>query len=137
MLSTLFLSSCCKSSRLPDEDADQDEEPPVIYWDEDRPPVRRAKETTEPNRRHFSKMFREQLKHRRMQEVEMNLVVKELVLYSIYLVIISLISYGTRDPNAFLQKEALEVTETALRWIHLILKTVLLDYCGHSHYRKR
>ena len=66
-----------------------------------------------------------------MQEVEMNLVVKELVLYSIYLVIISLISYGTRDPNAFLQKEALEVTETALR---LCISSSLRHY---SHYRKR
>ena len=109
MLATLFLSSCCKSSRLPDEDADQDEEPPVIYWDEDHPPARREKATTEPNRRHFTKEFREQLKRRRTQEAEMNLVVKELALYSIYLVIITCISYGTRDPNAYLQKEALEV----------------------------
>ena len=109
LLATLFLSSCCKSSRLPEEDADQDEEPPVIYWDGDRPPARREKAKAEPDRRHFSKAFREQLRQRRTQEVEMNLVLKELALYSVYLVIIFLISYGTRDPNAYLQKEALEV----------------------------
>ena len=48
------------------------------------------------------------LSKRKMEEMEMKTVIKELSIYFIYVVIIFIISYGNRDPDAFRQKEAVE-----------------------------
>lgn len=42
------------------------------------------------------------------QELEMRVVVKDIIVYLIYVSIIMIISYGNRDSNAFLAKEAME-----------------------------
>ena len=47
------------------------------------------------------------LKHRKMQEMEMKEVISDLVVYWCYVIIIFLISYGNRDPNAFHERAAI------------------------------
>ena len=37
----------------------------------------------------------------------MNTVVRDLIIYFFYVAIVFIISYGNRDPNAFLEKDAL------------------------------
>lgn len=40
--------------------------------------------------------------------MEMKNVIRDLVIYFIYVAIVYIISYGNRDPNAFLSKQAVE-----------------------------
>ena len=52
--------------------------------------------------------FYARLKERKCQEMEMKTVIRDLVVYLVYIIIIFIISYGNRDPNAFLEKDALQ-----------------------------
>ncbi len=38
----------------------------------------------------------------------MRVVIKDIVVYFVYVIIIFIISYGNRDPNAYMAKEAME-----------------------------
>jgi hypothetical protein len=52
--------------------------------------------------------FYEELVKMKNQEYEMNTVIRDIAIYLIYISIIFIISYGNRDPNAYLEKSALE-----------------------------
>ena len=52
--------------------------------------------------------FYDQLKTRKLMEQEMKELLRNLVVYFIYVGIIFIISYGNRDPNAYREKLALE-----------------------------
>ena len=51
--------------------------------------------------------FRKLLQDRRRKELEMREIITDLTIYFIYVMLIFIISYGNRDPNAYLEKEAL------------------------------
>ena len=44
----------------------------------------------------------------KLQEMEMRTVIRDITIYFVYITIIFIISYGNRDPNAYLQKYAME-----------------------------
>ncbi len=46
--------------------------------------------------------FREQLSQMKLQEMEMRSVMKNLIIYFFYVAIIFIVSYGNRDPSAFM-----------------------------------
>jgi len=51
--------------------------------------------------------FRAKMMKTKIDEVEMNQTVKDIVIYFFYIAVVFLISYGNRDPNAYLMKDAL------------------------------
>lgn len=52
--------------------------------------------------------FYENLVKVKNQENEMRNVIRDIVIYFVYIIIIIIISYGNRDPNAYLAKSAIE-----------------------------
>ncbi len=70
--------------------------------------VPRPKSSKPPKRPIMEPEFREELQQTRIQEYQMRTVMKDLTIYFIYVALIVIISYGNRDPNAYLEKEALQ-----------------------------
>lgn len=104
---TCMISMCYRDASMNDNHTDADEQEPTVYWDPDNPPEPRAKVGKKPRRRKMCPEFREYLVHRRQQEAEMKKVIKELSTYFFYVLLVYIISYGNRDPNAFLEKDAM------------------------------
>ena len=107
----VFIISCCislwfRKANMEDDHADMDEEDPTIYWDPNNPPIRRPRKKIK--RIPMKPDFKEQLQQTRIRELEMRTLVKELILYLFFCIVIFIVSYGNRDPNAFLEKEALQ-----------------------------
>ena len=68
----------------------------------------KSPERPKPERKRFQKQFYEELRVRKIQEMEMKTVLRDLVIYFFYVAIIFIISYGNRDPDAYLSKSAIE-----------------------------
>lgn len=52
--------------------------------------------------------FRAELKKRRIQEMEMKTVLRDLTIYLSYVTLVFIISYNNRDANAYREKDALQ-----------------------------
>ena len=71
-------------------------------------PPEPGEKRVKPRKRRMEPVFYEALCKRKNQEREMKTVIRDLVIYFIYMSIVYIISYGNRDPNAFLSKQAIE-----------------------------
>ncbi|KAK3877407.1 hypothetical protein Pcinc_017874, partial [Petrolisthes cinctipes] len=98
-LTTMVLSAICKKGDLDEDDADEDEEDPVLEQDERwlhpggrKPTVHRQKLDDETLAR---------MREQRRKEMEMWSILKEIFTYCIFLWIFLTLSYGNRDPNAY------------------------------------
>ena len=107
MVATCILSACNRSASLNDDHSNSDENTPTVFWDSEKKSEKRAKQGKKPRKRKMAKTFREWLVHRRMQEVEMKEVIKDLSTYFFYVALVYIISYGNRDPNAYLEKDGM------------------------------
>ncbi|CAG0896667.1 unnamed protein product [Darwinula stevensoni] len=104
-LMALFLAAVCKVK--PDEDdADEDEEDPRLRYDEqwiqhdDREQEAGIKRIYQP----LSKAALEAAREKRLKEIKMWELVKEIGFYVFYLWVLLVLSYGNRDPNAYYLK---------------------------------
>ena len=52
--------------------------------------------------------YYEELKQMKIQEMEMRIVIRDIIIYFVYIIIIFIISYGNRNPDSYLAKEAME-----------------------------
>ena len=68
----------------------------------------RPKDNTPKEKKPMETDFYERLVHRKKQEREMKDLLRDIAIYLCYVIIIFIISYGNRDPNAFLQRQALK-----------------------------
>ena len=67
----------------------------------DRPKVKAAKRMLEPE-------FYDNLKTRKLMEQEMKELLRNMVVYFVYVSIVFVICYGNSDPNAYREKLALQ-----------------------------
>lgn len=105
-----IIACCCKLNPFDDDHVDVDEDEPTLYYDPadpdiaTKPPIEKKSE----DKSVMNNDFFEKLKHRKNQEQEMKQVLRDIMVYAIYVTIIFIICYGNRDFNAFLQKEVLQ-----------------------------
>jgi hypothetical protein len=113
-ITAMILSTLFKSPDTDVDDSEEDEEEldidllPDEEWLHSLTPVRKKDR---------SRMYRppnmtslEKAKLQRMKELKMSAVLKDIFSYLFFLWILTVISYGNRDPNAYLMKETLVKT---------------------------
>eukprot|EP00095_Tigriopus_kingsejongensis_P009158 maker-scaffold798_size95657-snap-gene-0.28 protein:Tk09158 transcript:maker-scaffold798_size95657-snap-gene-0.28-mRNA-1 annotation:"polycystic kidney disease protein 1-like 2-like" len=105
---TLIISFAYKRSLFSDDHAEGDEEPPTIYFDAKNVPNSQRRDRPKGQKLKMEANFYEKLRHMKLQEMEMKLVIRDLIIYFFYVAIIFIISYGNRDPSAYLSKQSLE-----------------------------
>ena len=103
---TMLISVCTRKPTFNDDHCEADEVAPTIYFDPEE--AVKSPERPKPERKRFQKQFYEDLRVRKIQEMEMKTVIRDLVIYFFYVAIIFIISYGNRDPAAYLSKSAIE-----------------------------
>jgi polycystin 1L2 len=113
-ITAMILSTLFKSPDTDVDDSEEDEEEldidllPDEEWLHSLTPVRKKDR---------SRMYRppnmtslEKAKLQRMKELKMSAILKDIFSYLFFLWILTVISYGNRDPNAYLMKETLVKT---------------------------
>ncbi|XP_054719265.1 polycystic kidney disease 2-like 2 protein [Uloborus diversus] len=110
-LVAMFFSAIFKSVDTEDEDED-DEEPPELAPDEEW--LHRESETKEDKRKllykpaDMAKMERAKLE--RIKELQMTAILKEIISYAFFIWILTILSYGNRDPSAYYLRQNLKDT---------------------------
>ncbi|XP_059084074.1 uncharacterized protein LOC131881274 [Tigriopus californicus] len=110
ILITLIVSFLYKRSLFNDDHAECDEEPPTIYFDSENIPETQRRGKPKGQKLRMESNFYEKLKEMKLQEMEMKIVIRDLIIYFFYVAIIFIISYGNRDPSAYLSKQSLEAS---------------------------
>lgn len=110
ILITLIVSFLYKRSLFHDDHAECDEEPPTIYFDPENIPDSQRRGKPKGQKLRMESKFYEKLKEMKLQEMEMKIVIRDLIIYFFYVAIIFIISYGNRDPSAYLSKQSLEAS---------------------------
>ncbi|XP_064105654.1 uncharacterized protein LOC135215142 [Macrobrachium nipponense] len=106
-LTSLLVSAIFKSVDLDEDDADEDEEEPNLEQDEMwLHPGERMEKTFKAKK--VDEETLQKLRATRKKEVEMWSIIKEIVVYAAFIWLLLILSYGNRDPNAFLLKKALK-----------------------------
>ncbi|CAL4065753.1 unnamed protein product, partial [Meganyctiphanes norvegica] len=109
---SILMSAICKSSSVGEDDADEDEEDPHLDYDEEfipteKVPLVRKKMLT------CKKIDNEMLKKMRdtrKKEKEMNKLLLDIFAYGMFIWIVMVLSYNTRDYNSFLLGKSLRNT---------------------------
>ncbi|CAG0890374.1 unnamed protein product [Darwinula stevensoni] len=100
-----LLFSCIFKVEPSDDDADEDEEDPRLRYDQEWIPERRNEGV---GYRPMNQTALQAIREKRLQEVRMWEIIKEIALYIFYLWVILILSYGNRNPNAFYLKDAFD-----------------------------
>ena len=102
------MSYCLKKQTFEDDHVFQDEELPKVYYSENDPTIANRPKVRKPDKRILDPEFFQNLSKRKNQEQEMKAVLREMVTYFTYVMIVCIIAYGNRDANTYLQKKAVE-----------------------------
>ena len=102
------MSYCLKKQTFEDDHVFQDEELPKVYYSENDPTIANRPKIRKPDKRILDPEFFQNLSKRKNQEQEMKAVLREMVTYFTYVMIVCIIAYGNRDANTYLQKKAVE-----------------------------
>ncbi|XP_068233382.1 polycystin-1-like [Palaemon carinicauda] len=106
-LTSMLVSAIFKSVDLDEDDADEDEEEPNLEQDEMWLHQGGNREKTFKAKRVDNETL-QKLRSARKKEVEMWSIIKEIAVYSIFIYVLLILSYGNRDPNAFFLKKTLQ-----------------------------
>jgi hypothetical protein len=103
-LAALF-SIVCKDADNESDDADEDEEDPQLEWDDrfldyDEEGKKKASISGSHKGPRIDRALIEEARRKRTLEIRVWSVIKELLFYSFYLIIIVVLSYGDQDPNS-------------------------------------
>ncbi|CAG0880751.1 unnamed protein product [Darwinula stevensoni] len=101
LLALLF--SCIFKMEPSDDDADEDEEDPRLRYDQEWIPEIRNEGV---GYRPMNQAALQAIREKRLKEVRMWEIIKEIALYIFYLWVILVLSYGNRSPNAFYLQDA-------------------------------
>lgn len=110
-VTALILSTLFKSPDTDVDDGDEDEEEldidllPDEEWMHNLTPVRRNKNRSRFYKPNLKSM--ERLKLLRLKEIKMTIILKDIFSYLFFLWVLTILSYGNRDPNAYLMKDSL------------------------------
>ena len=105
---SMMLSCCCRNLDLDDDDVEEDEEKAELaeeaLWN------RRSRRQDNSEFYPIDEMFLVLLRRERIKEVEMQSVVKEIIAYAFFIMIVYFISYGNRDTMSY--KLQAQMTQT-------------------------
>ncbi|CAG0904504.1 unnamed protein product [Cyprideis torosa] len=108
LLFSLFLTCICKQEPDDEDDSDQDEREPHLQYNE----TWLENDTTESREpKVYRPMTREglyDLREKRKNEIQMWTIIKEIIIYTIYLIILIIIARGLRDPSAYYMRESMQ-----------------------------
>lgn len=112
-LTAIILSTILKSPDVDIDDSEEDEDDidlTVLEENEEwlhmySPTATRARNYQSPNMALLDK-----IKLQRLKEMKMTIILKDIFSYLCFLWILTVISYGNRDPSAYLMKETIEKT---------------------------
>ncbi|XP_071043251.1 location of vulva defective 1-like [Parasteatoda tepidariorum] len=105
ILMTIVMSCICRSANYEDDDADDDEEDPYLKSDEEylHEGQKKKRLTYQP----MDTTALEEARKEREKEVKMHSMIREILTYFFFLWVITILSYGNRDPSNFYLREAL------------------------------
>uniref|UniRef100_A0A2L2YFJ8 Polycystic kidney disease protein 1-like 2 n=1 Tax=Parasteatoda tepidariorum TaxID=114398 RepID=A0A2L2YFJ8_PARTP len=110
-LVAMFFSAIFKKVDTEDEE-DEDEEPPELASDEEwlhkDPDTKSEKAKLLYKPADMEKMERAKLE--RMKELQMTSILKEMISYAFFIWILTILSYGNRDPSAYYMRQNLKDT---------------------------
>ena len=127
MVSMAF-SCCCSNMDLDDDDVDEDEEKTIIT--EESLWYRRSRRQDNSYFYPIDEAFLDVLREARKKEVEMWGVVRELISYAFFIMIVYFISYGNRDPMSYkLQDQMTKAFVTQPEYDQIITSNDWWDWC--------
>ena len=104
-----FLSRWYKKNPFDVDHVVFDENEPTLYYDpNDQKVSPKSRVKAKSKKPVFDQLFYTGLKKRKGQEFEMKALLRDMTIYACYTFIVMVVSYGNRDYNNFLQKEALK-----------------------------
>ncbi|XP_042863296.1 polycystic kidney disease protein 1-like 2 [Penaeus japonicus] len=109
LIGSVMKATCCNkcvSTHVDEDDADFDEAKPDLYHDEEWQHIRPL-DSTAPRRVHAVKgtsdtSSLETLRQRLVKEREMMFVLRDILAYLLFVMMLGFITYGNRDPSTFL-----------------------------------
>ena len=117
MLISFGLSLLCKNFDLNDDSIDDDEEMPQIAppneWESDR----KLKYIDLNNFNPVDEKYLEQLRKKRIEELEMIAIIKDLLSYFTFIMLMFVLSYGNRDPSGFGLQAQMKHNFIIKKWI--------------------
>ena len=102
-------AKCFKTKTFDDDHTDFDENDVTLYYDSKDPTVPpKPQSKPEVKKPVMKDLFYQNLTKRKNQEYEMKALLRDMAIYACYTIVVLIVSYGNRDYNNFLQKEALK-----------------------------
>lgn len=98
----MLLSCCCKGLDLDDDDIDEDEEKVRVAENSLR--VRESKMSASTEFHPIDEVILASMRKARIEEAEMKSIVKEIIGYGVFILLIYFISYGNRHPMSYTLK---------------------------------